>query len=110
MDFATLGAYSHFASKGQMGRLTPEQEAQFASADQGYRAGQEQQKAAATTDDGSGWTDQARIAAYMKRIANAGGTPQNMPYGGKPRQTPASSGTWAQANVAVPGGPAKGKN
>jgi hypothetical protein len=110
MDFATLGAYSHFASKGQMGRLTPEQESQFASADQGYRAGQEQQKAAATTDDGSGWTDQARIAAYMKRIANAGGTPQNMPYGGKPRQTPASSGTWAQANVAVPGGPAKGKN
>jgi hypothetical protein len=46
----------------------------------------------------------------MKRIANAGGTPQNMPYGGKPRQAPASSGTWAQANVAVPGGPAKGKN
>jgi len=110
MDFATLGAYSHFANKGQMGRLTPEQEAQFASADQGYRAGQEQQKAAATTDDGSGWTDQARIAAYMKRIANAGGTPQNMPYGGKPRQQPASSGTWAQASVSVPSGPAKGKN
>ncbi len=110
MDFATLGAYSHFANKGQMGRLTPEQEAQFSTADQGYRAGQEQQKAAAATDDSSGWTDQARIAAYMKRIANAGGTPQNMPYGGKPRQAPASSGTWAQASVSVPSGPAKGKN
>lgn len=85
LDFATMGAYSHFTGKageGQQGRLSESQKKQFAQADSNYRA---MQDAKAAQSNGGGWSDQARIAAYISRVSHAGGTPENLPYGGVPR-------------------------
>ena len=93
LDFASMGAYSHFVGapgEGGNTRLTSEQQQQFAQADQHYRAIQDAKKADGTA---SGWSDQARISAYISRVSNAGGTPENLPYGGAPRAAPAEPKT-----------------
>lgn len=93
LDFASMGAYSHFVGapgEGGNTRLTSEQQQQFAQADQHYRAMQDAKKADGTA---SGWSDQARISAYISRVSNAGGTPENLPYGGAPRAAPAEPKT-----------------
>lgn len=87
LDFATVGAYSHFsgqAARGEQGRLNADQQRQYVDANANYAAMQQAKQA-----DGSaqGWSDQARIAAYISRVANAGGTPDNLPYGGAARVT-----------------------
>lgn len=90
LDWATLGAYSHFTAtpgaKGQQGRLSAEQQAQFSEANANYAA----MKQASASQGGTqgGWSDQARISAYITRAANAGVTPENLPYGGVPRSGP----------------------
>lgn len=93
LDFASMGAYSHFVGapgEGGNTRLTSEQQQKFAQADQHYRAMQDAKKADGTA---SGWSDQARISAYISRVSNAGGTPENLPYGGAPRAAPAEPKT-----------------
>lgn len=93
LDFASMGAYSHFVGapgEGGNTRLTSEQQQQFAQADQHYRAMQDAKKADGTAP---GWSDQARISAYISRVSNAGGTPENLPYGGAPRAAPAEPKT-----------------
>lgn len=89
------------APAGQQGRLNTEQQAQFSAADANYRA--MRQASAAPGGTQGGWSDQARIAAYIARASKAGATPENLPYGGVPR-----SGTTSQAAAPEPK-PAKKK-
>ncbi len=83
-DWATLGAYSHFSGKaeGENGRLSAAQQQQFAAANANWAAMQEAKQ---SSGKAQGWSDQARISAYISRVANAGGTPDNLPYGGAVR-------------------------
>jgi hypothetical protein len=65
------------------GRLNADQKTQFATANAAYAAMK------STTENApqkAGWTDEARIAAYVERIKRQGGTPSNIPYGGEPRK------------------------
>lgn len=73
------------AAPQQNTRLTADQQHQFATANAAYGAMQ-----ASKPDKAGGWTDEARISAYVTRMEHAGKTPENLPYGGAPRKQTSS--------------------
>lgn len=80
---ASKGAQPLPAATGSQGRLSPQQKQQFETANAAYQA----MKAEATAQPKpGGWTDEARIAAYVERQKRAGSAASNAPYGGKPRK------------------------
>lgn len=71
-------------SQPAQGRLTGEQKSQFETANAAYTA--MKTEAAGSSTKAGGWSDEARIAAYISRMSHSGQTPENLPYGGAPRQ------------------------